>query len=708
MTLNKMFAKLRKYNKKNYYQLKFCIAFAVMLIASFISIVLNPAMQNALPAGGDSRRMVYMIFAVAVIGCTIFIIYAARLFLRYRSREIGVFLALGAEKNQLSRALYGELSQMGAVYSLVGIALGSVLSYIALKIFQALFPFSIDAPAFLSIGGIAASVLYSILVIVCMMVLAVRFMRKTNIIDVLNEQRTNESVKQDMTRRYVIIGVVCLVLGVLIAGVGAQVYMRVTKQSLGVWVNLFYLLSLFGLYRILIYSIAVHKRGRNPQKYYKNLISYGLLKFQGSSIVKNMLIVCLLIVCSLFACMYSPSRYMSERDGINRNPVDYAMSYPLSADELEKTDIEELADQYDVGISEYHEGEFIRLLGSGVNRDDVDEEGKLIEIYEKEHMYYSFIDAASFNEITGENIQVEDGAYYMIRNSSMYENQYNRYDDLDYVQNTYAGTEKDLEYAGTVEYSGLTTLTGFDGLARYVISDADYAELRQDLPENMIVKNILFNVEDLDASYAFARELYKQYCSRASDDMLKLTGYDEHQEKIAMEEDGYYGYADPVTPNPEHSEEYCDWKYTPSFKILSINNGFISFGIFYMLFVYVAVICLAAVAIISYTRCMTVAVKNKQVFEDVRKLGGNNDYIKKILADQLRRVYTLPTILGSLLMLLWYPLMLWQNDGRFTQAEVRIVFVEAALCAVIALFQYVVYRISMRQAKKVVIADEGV
>ena len=106
MTLNKMFAKLRKYNKKNYYQLKFCIAFAVMLIASFISIVLNQAMQNALPAGGDSRRMVYMIFAVAVIGCTIFIIYAARLFLRYRSREIGVFLALGAEKKQMSRALY--------------------------------------------------------------------------------------------------------------------------------------------------------------------------------------------------------------------------------------------------------------------------------------------------------------------------------------------------------------------------------------------------------------------------------------------------------------------------------------------------------------------------------------------------------------------------------------------------------------------------
>ena len=89
MTLGNVFGKLRKYNKKNYYQLKFCIVFAVMLISSFISTVLNPAIQNVLPSGGDSRKMIYMIFAVAIIGCTIFTIYATRLFLRYSSREMG-------------------------------------------------------------------------------------------------------------------------------------------------------------------------------------------------------------------------------------------------------------------------------------------------------------------------------------------------------------------------------------------------------------------------------------------------------------------------------------------------------------------------------------------------------------------------------------------------------------------------------------------
>lgn len=708
MTLSNVLRKLRKYNKKNYYQLKFCIVFAVMLISSFISTVLNPAIQNVLPSGGDSRKMIYMIFAVAIIGCTIFTIYAARLFLRYRSREIGIFMALGAEKKQLSKALYGELVKISVSYSSIGIITGIVISYITLKIFQVFFPFGIGNPSLISIGGILVSVLFSFVVGISMLVLAVTFMKRTNIIDVLNEQRTNESVKYQLTKKYLIIGIICLISGILIAEVGIQVYSRLTKQTLGAWVNLFYLLSLFGLYRILMYAVAVHKRGRNPQKYYRNLISYGLLKFQGKSVVKNMLIVSLLIICSLFACLYSPTKYMSDREIIEKNPVDFSLSYPLSADEIDKVDIDNLAEKHDVEIKDYWEVEFIRLLGSGVNRDNIDDEGNLIEKYEKEYVYYSFMDETTFNQITGENLKVADGTYFMIRKSSMYENQYNKYSDLDYVQNRFSRIEKELEYAGTAEHDGLVALTGFDNLARYVISDTDYATLKKDLPDDMIVKNILFNVNDLESSYAFARDLYKEYCNRASGDMLKMTAYDEHQEKLSLEENGYYGYGDQIFPNAEHPEEFCDWKYAPFFKILDINNGFISFGVFYMLFIYVSVICLAAVGIIGYTRSMTVAVKNKQVFIDVRKLGGNNQYLKKILADQIRRVYILPTLVGCSVMVLWYTIMLWQNDGRIVLSEIKIVFVELTLCAVIGLYQYIVYRISMKQGEKVVITDEGI
>lgn len=707
MTLNKIFTKLRKYNKKNYHQLKFCFAFAVMLVASFISTVLNPAIQNVLPLGGDSRKFVYLIFAIAVVGCFVFIIYAAQLFLRYRSREIGVFLALGAEKKQLSKALYVELFRIGTACTLVGILAGAVLSYLVLWLFWVLFPFGIERPVLVSAGGIVVAVLLSALMMLCMMILAVLFMKRTNIIDILNEQRTNETVRREPGRGYFITGAAGLVLGLVITVVVAPIYSRAAKRTLGIWVNLFYIVALFGLYRVLVYSISVHRRGKKPQKYYKNLISFGMLKFQGRSVVWNMLIVCLLIVCSLFACLYTPERYLSQREALDEIPVDYVISYPLSADELDRADIERLAEQYGMAVTDYREGMFIRLLGSGVNREDVDDSGKIIEIYEKECYYYSFIDETTFRAVTGEELSVEDGTYWLIRSSSMYENIYQRYDDLDYVQNVDAGVEKHLAYAGTVEYSGLVMGSGFGGRSRYVISDADYAELKHQLPEQMCMKSILFNVEDLEASEAFARALYREFCNRASSDMLKMSLYDEHQEEAALRTKGYYGYADPVTPDPEHSEEYCDWKYMPSFKVLDITNAFVSFGVFYMLFIYVAVICLASVAVISYTRSMTVAVKNRQIFEDVRKLGGDRDYIRRILADQVRRVYTLPTVMGCIIMLVWYPLILWQNDGRFTSTDCTAVVVELVLCVLIALYQYAIYKISMRQGEKVVMKDAG-
>ena len=114
---------------------------------------------------------------------------------------------------------------------------------------------------------------------------------------------------------------------------------------------------------------------------------------------------------------------MSDREIIEKNPVDFSLSYPLSADEIDKVDIDNLAEKHDVEIKDYWEVEFIRLLGSGVNRDNIDDEGNLIEKYEKEYVYYSFMDETTFNQITGENLKVADGTYFMIRKSSMYENQ---------------------------------------------------------------------------------------------------------------------------------------------------------------------------------------------------------------------------------------------------------------------------------------------
>ena len=94
LSLSDLLKKLRKYNQRNYLQFIFCMTFSVLLVTSYAVMLYSTIVQQTLPVGGDSRKQVMMIFAIAIAGCLIFIMYAANLFLKYKSRETGVFLAL--------------------------------------------------------------------------------------------------------------------------------------------------------------------------------------------------------------------------------------------------------------------------------------------------------------------------------------------------------------------------------------------------------------------------------------------------------------------------------------------------------------------------------------------------------------------------------------------------------------------------------------
>ncbi len=100
------------------------------------------------------------------------------------------------------------------------------------------------------------------------------------------------------------VGITCVAAGVLGGLVVPYLVSVIWKMKLGAYMYGFYLLVLIGLYRIMVYPVAVHKRGRKPQKYYKNLISFGLMKFQGISVARNMLIITLLLAGTLFAVFF--------------------------------------------------------------------------------------------------------------------------------------------------------------------------------------------------------------------------------------------------------------------------------------------------------------------------------------------------------------------------------------------------------------------
>ena len=122
-TFSQVYAALRRKNQGQYALLAGCSFFSVLLITAYACMMRSPTILTVLPEGGDSRKQVMMVFVLAVIGCAVFTAYAAGLFFRQKSRETGVFLALGASRRQLQAEMGKEL----AVISLGSCAAGAVL-----------------------------------------------------------------------------------------------------------------------------------------------------------------------------------------------------------------------------------------------------------------------------------------------------------------------------------------------------------------------------------------------------------------------------------------------------------------------------------------------------------------------------------------------------------------------------------------------------
>ena len=129
-TFSEVYAALRRKNRGQYGLLAGCCFFSVLLITAYVSMMQAPTVLAVLPEGGDSRKQVMMIFALAVLGCAVFTAYAAGLFFRSKSRDTGVFLALGASRAVLERNLFRELAIIALTACSLGVLLGVPLASI--------------------------------------------------------------------------------------------------------------------------------------------------------------------------------------------------------------------------------------------------------------------------------------------------------------------------------------------------------------------------------------------------------------------------------------------------------------------------------------------------------------------------------------------------------------------------------------------------
>lgn len=694
MTMQKLEEKLQKADRKQAGLYLFCNFISLMLISAYSAMIFSPTILTVLPEGGDSRKQMIAIFVLALFGCTVFTVYAASLFFRKKSRQLGTLMALGASRRRLAPGLFREVFILSTVSALAGLLMGFPFVWILWSLFRMLIVDSAQMDLVLDFRCLFVSVPFFLIVVLFSCITAFRYLKRTNIMDTIREEHKNEPVRE-LGRWCGPVGIVVLLLGAVMGYNASEVYQNLFSAYPPVWINLFYVPVFIGLYMIILHTV-VHGWGRNKKNPYKALISRSMMKFQGRQTVNNLLVCTVLIAGGCFGLFFLPMMGSSQILETSKRPFDYFFQYRADQNVPTQNEIEQLAAPYGIHLQDWSNGEYLLLAMDG---QEIFEDGRSYH-YEYTQFLQSgkFMSESNFSALTGIDADVKPGTYKGISNEEETGTYFMRLESK-VLTNLSTMATCDTKFDGFIHYGLLVDQRGY-----YVLDDADYAAIKEGISDEYLGTMFAFNSNGED-SYDFAYELFLKFTHSFSDD-CELPIYYDPIEKYACEQRGeiYWGDTDEMSQisydDPDSSDFRMYWTYMPKIRILDQNDYMRTYAVYLMMFLFIAIICLLAALVIGYTRCQTIALNNRYLFDDLKKLGASSSFLTREVKNQCRKVFQTPSIIGISLMFLLYTMIMFANDGTLTYSEIIGLFACAGSLLLVTLTIYIIYRLTIKKVKE--------
>lgn len=690
-------SRLRRTNQKQAALYLFCNFISLMLMTAYSGLMFSPTVQDIFPPGGDSRKQLYAIFVLALFGCVIFTIYAASLFFRKKSRQLGILMALGASRKTLAPGLFREVLLLSGSSAVLGTLAGFPFLFLLWTAFRIFIVNSEEMVLNVDFRYLWVSAGFTALVVICACVLAFLYMKRTNILDVIQEEHQNEPVKE-LGRWCGPVGIVLILAGAVAGYEGPTVYMNVFHRYPSPFLNLLYAPAFAGLYMVMLHTVVNGwtSRRKNP---WKNIIARSMMKFQGKQTVNSLLVTTVLVAGGCFGIFYLPMLHTGLSMSSESRAYDYSWFWPSDQSLPSEEEIYSLAEKHDFQIKDWVQCSYLALACDN-NMQILNPDNTLsyqhFDIADECHA----LSESTYNQITRQNISLDPGFFYAVTNEE--ETAYDTVENATLFTNMTTREELPVTCKGFVHFEDMAS----HGTA--VLDDSDYEKISQGLAPEWTGSMIWFNSEGKD-SYAFAQELFVKIVNSYDDQHFSNSYYDPVQ--YVMTEgytNNYYGSSYTVSPeerqvdrtNINSSDFRMYWNYIPQFRIMDAQDQLKTFGVFMMTFLFIAIICITAALVIAYTRCQTIALNNAYVFSDLMRLGASPSFLGRELQRQAGPVFKIPAISGMSLMILLYFMILLANDGLLTKSEILGFAMCLEVAAVIALIIYAVFRRTLRSLRK--------
>lgn len=219
LTLFDLVMRSMKKNIKHYYLYFFALIFSVTLYFVFATLQHDESVVDR--SGGSMGSAFSAAGILLLIIAGIFVIYANAIFLKRRSREIGLYQLIGLSKNKVTRLLMIENLLLSSGALLIGIGVGVLVSRLFLLLLMKL----IGSEGFITVTFSGAAVFQTILVFMAIIGLTsiqmIFTVQKNTLLNLFNADKQGEiprKPKAFVSAVLAILGIILITFGYWLSG----------------------------------------------------------------------------------------------------------------------------------------------------------------------------------------------------------------------------------------------------------------------------------------------------------------------------------------------------------------------------------------------------------------------------------------------------------------------------------------------------------
>ncbi|WP_057762600.1 FtsX-like permease family protein [Cytobacillus praedii] len=342
MSINHLIIRNLKKNLKNYYLYVFALIFSVALYFAFVTLQYDPSMdetKGSVKGAASIRAATVLLIAIV----SIFLLYANNIFIKRRSKEVGLFQLIGMTKGKIFRTLTLENLILYTGSLIVGILLGFSVSKLIIMILLKITGIEGIASLQFSLKALVQTVIVFGAIYLLIMLMNYLFIKRQTILSLFRVTSNTEGKVKKLSIFEIFIGIVGIILIILGYYVSSKLFGGDFTSMIELLIAMLFILGsvILGTYLFYKGSVSfIFNLIRKKKDGYLNInevLSLSTIMFRMRS---NALLLTIITTVSALAIgllsLSFISYYSAEKSAQNNVPSHFALTNKQDAEQLKK------------------------------------------------------------------------------------------------------------------------------------------------------------------------------------------------------------------------------------------------------------------------------------------------------------------------------------------------------------------------------------